>query len=239
MVSKIMTTLASIALAVASPLNLRAVVAHDSLNPIDQRVQTGAIGDAIAKFNPRLHIANGCQPYTAVNDAGDTSGGLQDSGNISAGCRDQSKGQTYARAKVVNGQLAIMYAFYMPKDQPIAGNVAGGHRHDWENIVVFVDDPAVNPTPAILGGAASGHGEYKKTATPDVEGDSVKVEYFTTFPTNHELQFTATSGKTYPISDWDSLPQPARDALENTSFGSANVPFKDANFDSNLAKAAL
>ncbi|EGY23396.1 necrosis- and ethylene-inducing protein [Verticillium dahliae VdLs.17] len=113
------------------------------------------------------------------------------------------------------------------------------HRHDFENIVVFVDDPAVNPIPAILGGAASGHGEYKTTATPDVEGDSVKVEYFTTFLTNHELQFTATSGKTYPISDWDAMPQGARDALETTDFGSANVPFKDGNFDSNLAKAAL
>ncbi|RXG50670.1 hypothetical protein VDGE_06993 [Verticillium dahliae] len=239
MVSKIFSTLASIALVAAGPVSLRAVVPHDSLNPVTQRVQTGAIGDAIAKFNPLLHIANGCQPYTAVNDAGDTSGGLQDSGNISAGCRDQSKGQTYARAKVVNGQLAIMYSFYMPKDQPIAGNVAGGHRHDWENIVVFVDDPAANAAPGLLGGAASGHGEYKKTATPDREGDSVKVEYFTTFPTNHELQFTATTGKTYPISDWDAMPQAARDALETTDFGSANVPFKDANFDSNLAKAAL
>ncbi|RBQ65410.1 hypothetical protein VDGD_06993 [Verticillium dahliae] len=132
-----------------------------------------------------------------------------------------------------------MYSFYMPKDQPIAGNVAGGHRHDWENVVIFVDDPAANAAPGLLGGAASGHGEYKKTATPDREGDSVKVEYFTTFPTNHELQFTATTGKTYPISDWDAMPQAARDALETTDFGSANVPFKDANFDSNLAKAAL
>ncbi|PNH75616.1 hypothetical protein VD0001_g1892, partial [Verticillium dahliae] len=65
MVSKIFSTLASIALVAAGPVSLRAVVPHDSLNPVTQRVQTGAIGDAIAKFNPLLHIANGCQPYTA------------------------------------------------------------------------------------------------------------------------------------------------------------------------------
>lgn len=132
-----------------------------------------------------------------------------------------------------------MYSWFWPKDQPIAGNVAGGHRHDFENIVVFIDNPATTPSPTILGGAASGHGNYKKTTTPDREGDSLKVEYFTTFPTNHELQFTGTFGRTYPISDWDALPQAAKDALENSNFGSANAPFKDANLDNNLARAAL
>lgn len=56
----------------SSNLDRRAVVAHDSLNPIATRVQAGVKGDAIKKFNPRLHIASGCQPYTAVDDAGNT-----------------------------------------------------------------------------------------------------------------------------------------------------------------------
>lgn len=54
------------------PLERRAAVAHDSLNPIATRVQTGANGAAITRFNPKLHIASGCQPYTAVDDAGNT-----------------------------------------------------------------------------------------------------------------------------------------------------------------------
>lgn len=64
--------LAGSVLGAPTELQSRAVVAHDSLNPIAQRVQSGAIGTAIAKFNPRLHIAHGCQPYTAVDDAGNT-----------------------------------------------------------------------------------------------------------------------------------------------------------------------
>lgn len=70
-----------------------------------------------------------------------------------------------------------------------------------------------------------------------MEGNSPKVEYFTTFPTNHELQFTDTVGKTYPISDWDAMPQAAKTALQDTNFGSANVPFKDGNFESKVREA--
>jgi hypothetical protein len=130
-----------------------------------------------------------------------------------------------------------MYAWYFPKDQPAAGNVAGGHRHDWESIVVWLDNPA-NNNPRILGGAASGHGSYKRTTNPNRRGNNVKVEYFTRFRTNHELQFTNTVGRSYFISDWDAMPNAAKQALENpTIFGAANVPFRNGNFKSNLDKA--
>lgn len=124
----------------------------------------------------------------------------------------------------------------MPKDQLANGVSAGAHRHDWENVVIWIDNPA-NASPQILGASASGHGNYKKTTTPQLQGTRPKVEYFAEFPTNHELQFTDTLGKDYPMVDWSSLTQAARDALENTDFGSANVPFKDANFGKNLDKA--
>lgn len=183
------------------------------------------------------------------------SGGLQDSGSSTGGCRDQSKGQTYVRAAWHNGRFGIMYAWYWPKDQPNDGNVAGGHRHDWENVVVWVDDPGkpspplplptqtqltpllANATPTLIGAAASGHGDYKKTDNPQREGDRPTVEYFTNFPTNHELQFKTSPGKDYPMIDWDVLSEPARSALQNADFGSASVPFKDGSFESNLEKA--
>ena len=38
---------------------------------------------------------------------------------------------------------------------------------------------------------------------------------------------------------WESLTDAARTALQDTDFGAANVPFKDANFESNLEKASL
>ncbi|KAL3425190.1 hypothetical protein PVAG01_04471 [Phlyctema vagabunda] len=219
---------------VAVPLQSRAVVAHDSINPFPETVPNSTFNT----FEPFMHIAHGCQVYSAVDGDGNTSGGLQDSGSSDGACKDTSKGQTYVRAKWFNGQFGIMYAWYWPKDHPIDGNVAGGHRHDWENVVVWIDDPA-SATPKLLGAAASGHGSYVKTATPQLEGTRPKVEYFTTFPTNHELQFTDTLGNDLPMILFESLPQVSQDALQNTDFGSANVPFKDANFDGNLEKAFI
>ncbi|KAF9876595.1 necrosis inducing protein [Colletotrichum karsti] len=219
-------------------LNRRAEVGHDSLSPSAQKVQDNDVGKSIARFNPLLHIAHGCQPYTAVNDAGDTGGGLKPSGSSDGGCKDTSKGQTYARGTWHNGRFAIMYAWYFPKDMPNDGVSVGSHRHDWESVVVWLNNPAV-ADPTILGGAASGHGQFKKTETPQKEGDSVKVEYFTQTLTNHELQFTDTTGKTYPVLDWDAMPAAMQTALNNTDFGQANVPFKDENFTENLDKASI
>ncbi|KZM27890.1 uncharacterized protein EKO05_0006737 [Ascochyta rabiei] len=220
-----------------SELDARAVVNHDSLNPIHTRVQGGAIGRAIERFQPLLHIAHGCQPYTAVDDAGNTSGGLQDTGNVSAGCRDPNKGQTYVRAAWHKGKFAMMFAWYWPKDQPAAGNVAGGHRHDWENVVVWIDNPS-NANPRILGAAASAHGGYAPTSTPNRRGDNVLVEYFVEFPRNHALQFTETVGRTYWISDYDVMPNAEKQALASTTiFGDANVPFRPDNFATNLDNA--
>ncbi|KAM5356855.1 hypothetical protein ACJ41O_003501 [Fusarium nematophilum] len=217
----------------------RGTVPHDSLNPIQTRLQGGRIGRAIEIFNPILHIAHGCQPYTAVNDNGDISGGLQDSGSVEGGCRDRNKGQTYARAAWHNGKFGIMYAWYFPKDQPNAGNVAGGHRHDWESVVVWIDNPD-NQNPRMLGGAASGHGDYSTTTTPIRSGNNVKVEYFTQLFLNHQLQWTNSDGRSYWISDWDAMPQKAKDALNQNNpnpFGKANVPFNNVNFQNNLRKA--
>lgn len=55
---------------VDSALETRAVVNHDSLNPVPTRL--GPNGRVIEMFAPLLHVAHGCQPYTAVDDAGNT-----------------------------------------------------------------------------------------------------------------------------------------------------------------------
>lgn len=110
----------------------------------------------------------------------------------------------------------------MPKDQTIDDVSPGSHRHDFENIVIWLS----NDTTTVLGGAASGHGDYKITKGAVPGGDSPTVEYFATFPTNHELQFTESEGTAYPVSDWDAMPEAAKKALQDTDFGQANPPFK-------------
>lgn len=56
----------------SSGIENRAVVSYDSLNPVQTRLQGGAVGRVIEMFTPTLHIAYSCQPYTAVDDAGNT-----------------------------------------------------------------------------------------------------------------------------------------------------------------------
>ncbi|GME65692.1 putative necrosis- and ethylene-inducing protein 1 precursor protein [Neofusicoccum parvum] len=233
----VVSLLATASCIAGAPLEARGVVNHDSLNPWAESVRGGGEGAGIRKFEPLLHIAHGCQPYTAVNANGDTSGGLQDTGSSTGGCRDTGKGQTYVRAAWHKGRYGIMYAWYFPKDMPNSGVSAGAHRHDWENVVVWLNNPAVaNPT--VIGAAASGHGSYKKVSgLPQNQNGRPLVEYFTNFPTNHELQFKSTVGRDYPMLDWDTMTPAARTALQNTNFGSANVPFKDGSFTSNLDKA--
>lgn len=131
-----------------------------------------------------------------------------------------------------------MYSWYFPKDQPFDNVSTGAHRHDWEAIVVWITDPS-RGTAAILGGGASGHGEFKKIVGPLPGGNTPQAEYFSKVPTNHELQFTNTVGLTHEVLDWDAMPQPMRRALQDTDFGAANVPFKDGNFVANLDKAIL
>ncbi|KAG2001793.1 hypothetical protein GB937_009950 [Aspergillus fischeri] len=66
-----------------------------------------------------------------------------------------------------------------------------------------------------------------------------KVDYSTSFPLNHELQFTNTLGRALPLIAWDSMPEAARKGLEYANFGFAVVPFKDGTFQGHLAAAAL
>lgn len=73
-------------------------------------------------------------PKTSANPL--YSGGLQNTGGATAGCRDDRRGQTYARGGWHKGRYAIMYSWYMPKDQIVDGGGNAGHRHDWENVVV-------------------------------------------------------------------------------------------------------
>ncbi|KAL6366292.1 hypothetical protein LRP88_00040 [Fusarium phalaenopsidis] len=207
-----------------------AIVPHDSIGPALPKTQGGKIGNAMER---KVAIAFPCFVSNSVG-----SGGLQDSGNPSAGCRDRNKGQTYVRGAWHKGKFGLMYAWYFPKDQPNAGNVVGGNRHDWENVVVWIDNPD-NANPRIAGFAVSGHGDYSRTTNPIREGDKVKVEYFTQLGLNHALQMSNTRGDTHWLLQWESMDARSRNTLQNANFGKANVPFKDGNFFNNLDKAFI
>ncbi|KAG6614214.1 necrosis inducing-like protein NPP1 type [Phytophthora cinnamomi] len=213
-----------------------AVIDHDAVVPFAQPTPTTTLQTLAVKFKPQIYIANGCHPYPAVDEDGNTSGGLKPTGSESSGCTGSSLGsQIYGRAVEYEGVYAFMYSWYMPKDETLPGL---GHRHDWENCVVWLnslDDPS------IVALSASYHSTYLYYYPPDsdyLDGNSAKIEYSTSWVIlDHSLSATSTAGETQDLIMWDQLTDAARTALEDTDFGDANVPFKDANFESKLANA--
>lgn len=138
------------------------------------------------------------------------SGGLDPTGGSNAGC-SSSTGQVYTRAGTYSGKFGIMYSWYMPKDSPSSGL---GHRHDWENIVVWLS--AQSTSAMITGVAISAHGDYQKDSSPSLQGTSPKIGYISYYPVNHQLIATSDLGGQQPLIAWDSMTAAARTAIENT-----------------------
>jgi hypothetical protein len=67
----ILSILAAALAVQATPLEKRAVVNHDSINPFPETVPNSATGNTFKRFEPYLHIAHGCQSYPAVTANGD------------------------------------------------------------------------------------------------------------------------------------------------------------------------
>ncbi|KAE9015611.1 hypothetical protein PR003_g14472 [Phytophthora rubi] len=112
---------------------------HNEVKPFPQPEPVTISEKAAVKFKPQIRIGSGCVPYPVVNDKGETSGGVQTSGNPSGGCRGSGHGsQVYGRAGWHNDAWAIMYSWYFPKDSPSSRM---GHRHDWEHVVVWINNP--------------------------------------------------------------------------------------------------
>ncbi|KAK8049358.1 25 kDa protein elicitor [Apiospora phragmitis] len=188
------------------------------------------------KFKPWLSVENGCQPYPAVDASGNTGGGLNPSGSSSSQC-DSSPGQALRpRGRVqfpLRHHVLVVHAQGLP-------STGLGHRHDWEGIVVWIDNPNTSSDPQVLGLSTSGHGDWT-TITDDLplDGTRPKIRYFSVWPVNHQLGTTDAKGGEQPLIAWESLTDAARDALQNTDFGDANVPFKDPNFMDNLQSASF
>ncbi len=161
------------------------------------------------------------------------SGGLPTSGSQDSSC-SSSTGQVYGRAGTYNGSYAIMYSWYMPKDTPSPGL---GHRHDWENIVVWLSSESEDAT--VQGVAISAHGKYQKETSPHMSGTRPDIGYISYWPLDHQLIGTDKQGGEQPLIAWESMTDAARSAIENTDFGDATPSFRDSNFQSYLGNAFI
>ncbi|KAI1270535.1 NPP1-domain-containing protein [Xylariaceae sp. FL1019] len=211
----------------AGLIKSRAVIAHDAVVGFAQSASTLEL-----TWKPWLKVVNGCVPFPAVDSAGNTGGGLSPTGGSSDDC-SSSTGQVYTRGAQYDDYYGLMYSWYMPKDEPSDGL---GHRHDWECIVVWLDSSASDAS--IVGLSTSAHGGFSTiTSSFPLDGTRPKIQYYSVWPVDHQLGTTDTVGGEQPLISWDDLTAAARTALQDTDFGDANVPFKDGNFESNLAEA--
>ncbi|KNG82992.1 putative NPP1 domain protein [Aspergillus nomiae NRRL 13137] len=214
----------------------RASIDHDAVVGFDQTVPSGTTGEVYLAYQPALYVVNGCVPFPAVDAEGNTNAGLEPTGDPSGNC-SSSTGQIYVRGGTSGDYYALMYSWYFPKDEPSTGL---GHRHDWEGVIVWLSDSTSTSADNIVAVCPSAHGGWDcSTDGYSLDGTSPLIQYYSTWPVNHQCGLTSTVGGTQPLIAWESLPTAASTALENTDFGDANVPFKDANFASNLGKATF
>ncbi len=216
------------------PSSHAAVINHDQVVGFSEVAPTNDSQRAAKTFQPFLKVYNGSVPFPAVDAQGNTSGGLKPTGSPE-GQSSKSIGQVYARSAWYNGAWAIMYSWYFPKDE---ASPSLGHRHDWECAVIWIDDPTA-ANPKVLSISYSQHGGFQNAAPTgnNMSGSHALIGYRSIWPLNHSLFSVTDVGGTQPLINWEQLTPAARDALNTTDFGDANVPFKDSNFTSNLQKA--
>ncbi|KAB8075111.1 necrosis inducing protein [Aspergillus leporis] len=214
----------------------RASIDHDAVVGFAQTIPSGTTGEVYLAYRPHLKVVNGCVPFPAVDAEGNTNAGLAPSGSSNGDC-SSSTGQIYVRGATYGNYYALLYSWYFPKDEPSTGL---GHRHDWEGVIVWLSDSTSTSADNVVAVCPSAHGGWDcSTDSYTLSGTSPLVQYYSIWPVDHQCGLTSTVGGTQPLIAWESLPTAASTALEITDFGSANVPFKDANFDSNLAKATF
>ncbi|ETO66099.1 hypothetical protein F444_16645 [Phytophthora nicotianae P1976] len=177
-------------------------IVHDKVQPFAQPVPATVSETVAITFKPRL----------------------KGTGSPGGGCKGSHLGsQIYGRAAWHKGLWAIIYAWYFPKDRP-SWLFTEGQRHDWANVVVWLDNPAVE-NPAMIGVSPSSINYLE-------DGNNHGL---------HTVDITWKSGGEFQdLIMWEQLTDAARVALNNTDFGGrAKVPFNDADFNLNLQNAWL
>ncbi|KAI2465542.1 NPP1-domain-containing protein [Annulohypoxylon bovei var. microspora] len=186
------------------------------------------------KWQPAMDFdKDSCYNTPAIDAQGDIAPGLSTNNAAGgAGCRDASdlvNNNVYSRQRCNSGWCAYLYDYYMEKDTKYENApIGGGHRHEWEHIVIWIKDDQLEYV------AASRHGSYtvkdKNDAAVQIDsGTHAKVVYHKDGASTHAFRFPKTDGTDEP---------PENHSGKCYDFGTATIVFKDATFADNLKKAA-
>ncbi len=204
---------------------------HDKVEPLT----TGANSTHL-KYAPKLHTEHGCKPFAAVDDNGNYNGGLKDSGSHNGSCGSSTTGQAYGRAKCKSGFCGYMFVYYMPKDNGFPFPSIG-HRHDFEEIVVWTKNGE------IIGAAFSEHGDYSYHTNPHISDGRVNVAYDLNGFTHSMVKIKNSDknkGTVWPVASWSKMTSAAKQALnDGSNFPNAVFAAKDSNFVDKLNEARI
>lgn len=199
-----------------------------------------------AKWQPAIDFdTDGCYSTPAIGPDGTLNPGLDLGGDVNGNCHDASdlaNTNTYSRSKCNNGWCAYMYSYYFEKDQALPGGI-GGHKHDWEDVVVWVQGDQAKYL------SVSQHGGYQTGSTIQFEGTHPKAVYHKDGVTTHCFRFPKDGGGDEPpenaehtwqvkgLVGWDNYPAGIRDKLTAADFGDATLKIADSRFADALGKA--
>ncbi|EME81733.1 uncharacterized protein MYCFIDRAFT_78817 [Pseudocercospora fijiensis CIRAD86] len=115
---------------------LPSLVKADVLTPLPQKASEGAI-----KFQPALDFDEDVCYYTAAIDAlGEVNNGLHNKNQRHSHCRHPNRLENlnvYVRQRCNGGWCAYVYDYYAEMDNPPSLSTVGGHRHEWEHVIVW------------------------------------------------------------------------------------------------------
>ncbi|TLD21417.1 hypothetical protein PspLS_09270 [Pyricularia sp. CBS 133598] len=208
------------------------------------------------RFQPSMDFdTDGCYNWPAIDKTGGLSTGLPSGTTVpsrSSGCRDPSdldNNNVYARRRCNRGWCAYMYAYYFPKDVG-AFLGAGGHRHDWEHVIVWTKSDVgagdVYGNERVRYVAASAHGGYDVKSVGDVrmDGTHAKIVYHLDGIRTHAFRFASKDDDKIEnakgvwfrgdLVSWDGFPSGVRLKLLAADFGGAHLALKDGDFTQDL-----
>ncbi|KAM5356948.1 hypothetical protein ACJ41O_003594 [Fusarium nematophilum] len=222
----------------ANPVSLEP---RDLLSPL----KVGATAEQ-ERWSPALdYDTDSCYNTVAVSPSGQLNAGQdpgKDQGEILSNCRKEvrlTNTNVYARSKCNNGWCAHMYDYYFESDFG-----TGGHRHDWEHIVVWVQNGELKFV------SASAHGEWDIRFTyqdpkPRFEGGThAKIVYHKDGGFTHAFRYA--NGNDDPpenhwkswrwgvgagLINWDWIPENLRNALNDKDWGKAEMAVRNKNRD--------
>ena len=218
--------------AFADPPSGRPTAALDRTQDSFPNLPAGA-GVYESSFSPAYdYDTDGCYATAAIGPTGILNGGLNPTGAVNGNCRDQAdldNSQTYARSKCNNGWCAIVYASYFEKDQAVAGSGLGGHRHDWEHVISWVDQ-STGQVEYVSTTQHSSQVTYPRSQVR-FDGSHPKTVYHKDGPSTHFFRLANSNDEPPenhyhnwrypPLVDWNGYPTVAlRDKLMAADFGS-------------------